>query len=161
MNLFRRYLKRLQKTAVKRQMRVKIIGDKTGLAEDIQEEIKDLESLSKNFDKMVFQIALNYGGRDEITRAVNKLADDVRSGALTEERITEETIESYLDTAGVPDPDLCIRTSGELRTSNFLLWETAYSEYYFTDVLWPDFSEAELDKALAAYAQRHRRKGGV
>ncbi|MEE1115010.1 MAG: polyprenyl diphosphate synthase [Eubacterium sp.] len=161
MNLFRRYLKRLQKTAVKRQMRVKIIGDKTGLAEDIQEEIKDLESLSKNFDKMVFQIALNYGGRDEITRAVNKLADDVRSGALTEERITEETIESYLDTAGVPDPDLCIRTSGELRISNFLLWQLAYTEFYFTDVPWPAFDKKELVRALEKYSSRDRRFGGA
>jgi undecaprenyl diphosphate synthase len=102
---------------------------------------------------------LNYGGRDEIERAVTKLADDVREGKIPEGRITGEVFEQYLDTAGMPDPDLMIRTSGELRISNFLLWQLAYTEFYFTDVPWPDFDKAELEKAVAAYESRERRYG--
>ena len=110
---------------------------------------------------MTFIIAVNYGGRDEIVRAVRKLAADVETGRLVKEDITEEVMESYLDTAGIPDPDLLIRTSGELRLSNYLLWQLAYTEIYVTDCLWPDFNKEELEKAIAAYNKRDRRFGGV
>ena len=129
MDLFRRYLKKLVKTAHRRQMRIRIIGDTAGLDPDIQESIRYLEEVSGVYDKMLFQIALNYGGRDEIERAVTRLADDARKGLLPDGRVTGNMIESYLDTAGVPDPDLLIRTSGEQRLSNFLLWQLAYTEF--------------------------------
>ncbi|MCR4653198.1 MAG: isoprenyl transferase [Eubacterium sp.] len=159
MNLFRKYLKRCMRKAKKNEMRVKIIGDPSALDEDIQESIKELEGMSKDYDKMFFQIALNYGGRDEIERAVTKLADDVREGKIPEGRISGEVFEQYLDTAGMPDPDLMIRTSGELRISNFLLWQLAYTEFYFTDVAWPDFNRKELIKAIEKYNGRDRRFG--
>nr|WP_081794803.1 isoprenyl transferase [[Eubacterium] cellulosolvens] len=159
MNLFRKYLKRCMRKAKKNQMRVKIIGDPSALDEDIQESIKELEGMSKDYDQMFFQIALNYGGRDEIERAVTKLADDVREGKIPEGRITGDVFENYLDTAGMPDPDLMIRTSGELRISNFLLWQLAYTEFYFTDVAWPDFNRKELIKAIEKYNGRDRRFG--
>jgi undecaprenyl diphosphate synthase len=159
MNVFRKYLKRCMRKAKKNEMRVKIIGDPSALDEDIQESIKELEGMSKDYDKMFFQIALNYGGRDEIERAVTKLADDVREGKIPEGRITGEVFEQYLDTAGMPDPDLMIRTSGELRISNFLLWQLAYTEFYFTDVAWPDFNRKELIKAIEKYNGRDRRFG--
>ena len=159
MNLFRKYLKRCMRKAKKNQMRVKIIGDPSALDEDIQESIKELEGMSKDYDQMFFQIALNYGGRDEIERAVTKLADDVREGKIPEGRITGDVFENYLDTAGIPDPDLMIRTSGELRISNFLLWQLAYTEFYFTDVAWPDFNRKELIKAIEKYNGRDRRFG--
>ena len=161
MNLFRRYLKRCEKNAVKRQMRVKIIGDPTGLAPDIQDMIRELEDMSAGYDKMFFQIALNYGGRDEIRRAAEKIIADAREGKITEADMTEECFASYLDTAGIPDPDLLIRTSGEERISNFLLWQLAYTEFYFTDVPWPAFNEEELEKAIDKYNRRDRRFGGV
>ena len=161
MNLFRRYLKRCEKNAVKRQMRVKIIGDPTGLAPDIQDMIRELEGMSAGYDKMFFQIALNYGGRDEIRRAAGKIIADAREGKITEADMTEDCFASYLDTAGIPDPDLLIRTSGEERISNFLLWQLAYTEFYFTDVPWPAFNEEELEKAIDKYNRRDRRFGGV
>jgi undecaprenyl diphosphate synthase len=159
MNLFRKYLKRCMRKAKKNRMRVKIIGDPSALDPDIQESIKELEGMSKDYDRMFFQIALNYGGRDEIERAVTKLADDVRTGKIPEGRITGDVFESYLDTAGIPDPDLMIRTSGELRLSNFLLWQLAYTEFYFTDVAWPEFNRRELVKAIEKYNGRDRRFG--
>lgn len=159
MNLFRRYLKRCEKNAIKRQMRVKIIGDPDGLAPDIQDSIKELEDMSAGYDRMFFQIALNYGGRDEIVRAATKLAEDARNGRLPSGKVSEELFASYLDTAGIPDPDLLIRTSGEQRLSNFLPWQLAYTEFYFTDVPWPDFHEAELMQAIEKYNQRDRRFG--
>ncbi len=161
MNLFRRYLKRCEKNAVKRQMRVKIIGDPTGLAPDIQDMIRELEDMSAGYDKMFFQIALNYGGRDEIRRAAEKIIADAREGKITEADMTEDCFASYLDTAGIPDPDLLIRTSGEERISNFLLWQLAYTEFYFADVPWPAFNEEELEKAIDKYNRRDRRFGGV
>ena len=161
MNLFRRYLKRLVRTAHKRRMRVKIIGDPTALDADIQESIRMLESASESYEDMVFQIALNYGGRDEIVRAAARMARDLASGALQADDITEALFSSYLDTAGVPDPDLLIRTSGELRTSNFLPWQLAYTEFYFTDVPWPAFGRADLMKAIDHYRGRDRRYGGI
>lgn len=138
MKLFRNYLKKCIKISQKNNMRVKVIGDITAFDSDIQESIKKLEDFSKDFTDLHFQIALNYGSRDEITRAVNRMLEDQKAGKL-ETPVSEDTISDYLDTAGIPDPDLMIRTSGELRLSNYLLWQLAYSEFYFTDVPWPDF----------------------
>ena len=142
-------------------MRVKIIGDPSAFAPDIQEKIRELEEFSKDYDELYFQIALNYGSRDEMVRGIRKLAQDAIDGKIRPEDITEQSFGNYLDTAGIPDPDLMIRTSGELRLSNFLLWQMAYTEFYFTDVAWPDFNKAELVKAIEKYNQRDRRYGGV
>ena len=161
MKLFRSYLKKCVKIAERNKMRVKIIGDTSVFDEVIRERIHYLEEVSKDYDELYFQIALNYGSRDEITRGMRRMAQDAAEGKLIPAQITEETIEGYLDTAGVPDPDLLIRTSGELRLSNYLIWQCAYAEYYFTNVLWPDFHANELNKALADYAQRGRRFGGI
>lgn len=160
MKLFRNYLKKCIKISQKNNMRVKVIGDITAFDSDIQESIEKLEDFSKDFTDLHFQIALNYGSRDEITRAVNRMLEDQKAGKL-ETPVSEDTISDYLDTAGLPDPDLMIRTSGELRLSNFLLWQLAYSEFYFTDVPWPDFKKEELVKAIEKYNERDRRYGGV
>lgn len=153
MMLFARMLKAKEKDFMKNQVRFRMIGRRGDLSKSLLKTIEALEAKTARFERQ-FIVAISYGGRAEIIDAMNAA---IRRG----EPLTEETFRNYLYAPDVPDPDLVIRTSGELRTSNFLLWETAYSEYYFTDVLWPDFSEAELDKALEAYAQRHRRKGGV
>ena len=160
MKLFRNYLKKCIKISQKNNMRVKVIGDITAFDSDIQESIEKLEDFSKDFTDLHFQIALNYGSRDEITRAVNRMLEDQKAGKL-ETPVSEDTISDYLDTAGIPDPDLMIRTSGELRLSNYLLWQLAYSEFYFTDVPWPDFHKEELERAIEAYNKRDRRYGGV
>ena len=160
MKLFRNYLKKCIKISQKNNMRVKVIGDITAFDSDIQESIEKLEDFSKDFTDLHFQIALNYGSRDEITRAVNRMLEDQKAGKL-ETPVSEDTISGYLDTAGIPDPDLMIRTSGELRLSNYLLWQLAYSEFYFTDVPWPDFKKEELVKAIEKYNERDRRYGGV
>ena len=161
MKLFRSYLKKCVKIAERNKMRVKIIGDTSVFDEVIRERIHYLEEVSKDYDELYFQIALNYGSRDEITRGMRRMAQDAAEGKLIPAQITEETIEGYLDTAGVPDPDLLIRTSGELRLSNFLLWQLAYTEFYFTEVPWPDFDKEELIRAIEKYNQRDRRYGGV
>lgn len=161
MKLLRNYMKTCLKTAEKNHMRVRVIGDKSGLAEDIRERIAQLEEASKNNDGLNFQIAINYGSRDEMIRAMKKMAADQADGRLRPEDISEEIFTSYLDTADIPDPDLLIRTSGEQRLSNFLLWQLAYSEFYFADVHWPDFTKEELIKAIEAYNGRDRRYGGV
>ena len=142
-------------------MRMKVIGDIKAFAPDIQQSVRELEEYSKDFDGIYFQLALNYGRRYELRRGMQKMALEVKDGKVEPESITESTIESYLDTAGVPDPDLMIRTSGEQRLSNFLLWQLAYSEFYFTPVAWPDFNKEELIKAIEKYNQRDRRYGGV
>ena len=160
MKLFRNYLKKCIKISQKNNMRVKVIGDITAFDSDIQESIEKLEDFSKDFTDLHFQIALNYGSRDEITRAVNRMLEDQKAGKL-ETPVSEDTISDYLDTAGLPDPDLMIRTSGELRLSNYLLWQLAYTEFYFTEVPWPDFHEEELRKAIEQYNNRDRRYGGV
>ena len=160
MKLFRNYLKKCIKISQKNNMRVKVIGDVSAFDPDIQESIAKLENFSKDFTELHFQIALNYGSRDEITRAVNRMLEDQKAGKL-ETPVEEETITNYLDTAGIPDPDLMIRTSGELRLSNYLLWQLAYTEFYFTDVPWPDFKRGELVKAIEKYNERDRRYGGV
>ena len=161
MQLFRYYMVRLLKIAKAHNVRVKMIGERSRFDRAIVEGINRLEEETKNNTGMTFIIAVNYGGRDEIVRAVRKLAADVETGRLVKEDITEEVMESYLDTAGIPDPDLLIRTSGELRLSNYLLWQLAYTEIYVTDCLWPDFNKEELEKAIAAYNKRDRRFGGV
>lgn len=160
MKLFRSYLKKCIKISKENKMRVKVIGDPSAFDEDIQKSIREVEEFSKDFDELHFQIALNYGSRDEIVRAVNRMMADQKQGVL-DGPVTEEVFSGYLDTAGIPDPDLLIRTSGELRLSNYLLWQLAYTEFYFTDVPWPDFKKEELVKAIEKYNKRDRRYGGV
>lgn len=157
MTLLRSYMKTCVKTAKKNHMRVRVIGDKTGLAKDIQDSIANLEKESRDQDGLNFTIAINYGSRDEICRAVKRITEE----GLRPEEITEDVISARLDTAGIPDPDLLIRTSGEQRLSNFLMWQLAYTEFYFADMPWPDFSKEELTRAIEKYNQRERRYGGV
>ena len=161
MKLLESYLKNCIKTADKNNMRVRVIGDTTRLSERFQERIRELEAASAKNDGLNLQIAINYGSRDEMTRAMRRMSEDVAVGKRKPEEITERVFEEYLDTAGIPDPDLLIRTSGELRLSNFLLWQLAYSEFYFTDVPWPDFHKEELERAIEAYNKRDRRFGGL
>ena len=161
MKLLESYLKNCIKTADKNNMRVRVIGDTTRLSERFQERIRELEAASAKNDGLNLQIAINYGSRDEMTRAMRRMSEDVAAGKRKPEEITESVVEEYLDTAGIPDPDLLIRTSGELRLSNFLLWQLAYSEFYFTDVPWPDFHKEELERAIEAYNKRDRRFGGL
>ncbi len=159
MKLFRQYLKTCIKTAQKNNMCVKIIGDKTAFEEDMQMRMTELEEVTKDNTGLHFQVALNYGSRDEITRSTRKIAELVKQGSLLPEDITEDIIENHLDTADIPNPDLLIRTSGEQRLSNFLVWQLAYAEFYYTQVLWPDFTKEELEKAIDAYNARDRRYG--
>lgn len=161
MKLLYSYLKDCIKTSKKNNMQVRVIGDITRLADDLQEQIRELEEVSARNTGLHFQVALNYGSRDEIIRAIQKMGRDIRSGQLEPDDITEDTLSGFLDTRGIPDPDLMIRTSGEQRLSNYLLWQMAYTEFYFTDVLWPDFDRAELEKAVEFYRHRDRRFGGV
>ena len=161
MKLLRNYMKTCLKTAEKNRMRVRVIGDKTGLDEDIRNRIAELEEATKDNGGLNFQIALNYGSRDEIKRAMVRMAEDVEKGVLLPQQITEDVISDYLDTRALPDPDLLIRTSGEERLSNFLMWQLAYTEFYFTDVAWPDFDKKEFEKAIDKFNHRDRRYGGV
>ena len=161
MKLLRNYLKDCIKTTSKNNMKVRIIGDKTGLDDDIREQIDNLEKESAKNTGLNFQIAINYGSRDEMVCAMRRMNADIASGIIKESDITEETFSSYLDTSGIPDPDMIIRTSGEQRLSNFLMWQSAYSEFYFPEVLWPDFNRKELVKAIEAYNKRDRRYGKV
>ena len=161
MKLLRNYMKTCLKTAAKNDMVVRVIGDKTGLDDDIRERIDELERASANNQGLNFQIAINYGSRDEIVRSVRKVMEDVKAGKIEAEQMDEEVFDSYLDTAGIPSPDLLIRTSGEQRLSNFLMWQLAYTEFYFTDVPWPAFTKEELQKAVEKYNGRDRRYGGV
>ena len=161
MKLLRDYMKTCLKTAEKNRMCVRVLGDKSRLDEDIRTRIGELEQATKNNDGLHFQIAINYGGRDEIVRAIRRAADDVKAGTLAVDGISEEVFSGYLDTAGLPEPDLLIRTCNEQRISNFLLWQLAYTEFYFTPVPWPDFTKEELIKAVEAYNHRDRRYGGL
>lgn len=161
MRLLRRYLKDCIERTSKNNMRVRIIGDKTRLDKDIIEAIDELTEVSSRNTGLNFTIALNYGSRDEIVRAVRGIARDVEDGKLTPNMITEELISDRLDTWDMPDPDLLIRTSGEQRLSNWMLWQLAYTEFYFTDVLWPDFNKKELIRAVEYYNTRDRRFGGI
>ena len=160
MKLLRFYMVKLIDVANKNNVKAVMIGDESRFEPDIRKGIKKLIEATKNNTGMVFAFAINYGGRDEIKRAVENIADDVESGKISKSDISEELISSYLDTKDLPDPDLLIRTSGELRVSNFLLWQIAYSEFYITDTLWPDFDKEELLKAIESYSHRQRRYGG-
>lgn len=161
MKLLRNYMKTCLKTAEKNRMCVRVIGEKSRLDDDIRTRIEELEEATKNNDGLKFTIAINYGGRDEITRAVRTLAKKAAAGEISSEDITEEVISDALDTHGLPEPDLLIRTCNEQRISNFLLWQLAYTEFYFTDVAWPDFTKEELEKAVEAYNRRNRKFGLV
>lgn len=162
MNLLRDYLKESLTDFKKENIRTRFIGDRAPLDADIRRLMEEAEASTQDKTGMVLNIAINYGGRPEIVQAVQALAREVRSGALSPEDITEEAIGRRLYTAGQPDPDLILRPSGEYRTSNFLLWQSAYAEYVFMDdILWPDFTTDALDAAFAEYARRDRRFGGV
>lgn len=159
MDLLRFYLKNYFKKFVKDNIRMHVIGEKSRLDTDIQKAIAEIEDLSREKNGMTVHVALNYGGRDELRRAVTKIARETADGTLSPDAITEDTISDALDTAGTPDPELMIRTSGEERISNFLLWQIAYSEFFFSDTLWPDFDKKELERAIYYYQNRERRFG--
>lgn len=161
MKLLRNYMKTCLKTAAKNDMKIRVIGDIEPLDDDIKSRIRELEAATTDNGGLNFTIALNYGSRDELTRAAQKMAKDCAEGKIKAEEIDESVFETYLDTHGIPDPDMMIRTSGEQRLSNYLLWQLAYSEFYFTDVPWPDFTKEELVKAIKEYNHRHRRFGKV
>ena len=161
MRLLGSYMKTCLKTAKKNNMRVRVLGDISRLTPKLQEQIRELETVSSQYDGFHFQIALNYGSRDEMMRAMKMMYGEIEAGRLSKDEVTEEVFSGYLDTADLPDPDLLIRTSGEQRLSNYLLWQLAYSEFYFTDTPWPDFDEDELKKAVEAYQNRERRYGGL
>ena len=161
MKLLEGYLKNCIKTADKNNMRVRVIGEITRLSNAFQQRIHELETASASNTGLNLTIAINYGSRDEILRAVRHMVEDAREGNLETKDIDENVFSSYLDTRELPDPDLLIRTSGEQRLSNYLLWQLAYSEFYFTDVPWPDFHKKELELAIEAYNKRDRRFGGL
>lgn len=161
MKLLAKYLIDCIERSTKNNMQVRVIGDKTGLNDKLVNKINELENVTKNATGLKFTIGINYGGRDEIRRAVAEIAKEAAEGIIQPEDVTEELINKHLDTAGLPDPDLLIRTSGEERLSNFLPWQLAYTEFYFTDVLWPDFTKEDLLKAIRYYNGRERRFGGV
>ena len=161
MDLLRSYMKNSIKRAQKNNMCVRVLGDKSALAEDLRASIEELERATMDNTGLHFQIAINYGGRDELRRGITRLAEQVAAGELKPGDIDDGRIAAQLDTAGLPDPDLLIRTSGEQRISNFLLWQLAYAELYFTQVPWPDFDKDELARAVEAYQNRDRRYGLV
>lgn len=161
MQLFRYYMVRLLKVAKANNVRVSMIGDQQRFDRDIVEGINKLEQETKDNTGLTLVIAVNYGGRDEIVRATRNIMKDVKEGKVLPEEMDETMFQSYLDTAKIPDPDLLIRTSGELRLSNYLLWQLAYTELYVTDCYWPDFNIDEMKKAIVAYNSRERRFGGV
>ena len=161
MTILRNYLKDCIKRANKNNMKVRILGRKDGLDEDILKKITALEDATKDNTGLVFQVALNYGGRDEMIRAMRKMTKDVIEKGIDPEQIDEKMFAAYLDTKDAPDPDLIIRTSGEKRISNFLLWQCAYAEFDFPEILWPEFNKAALIEAVRRYNERDRRFGGV
>ena len=161
MKLLRNYMKTCLKTAAKNDMKIRVIGDIEPLDDDIKSRIRELEAATTDNGGLNFTIALNYGSRDELTRAAQKMAKDCAEGKIKAEEIDESVFETYLDTHGIPDPDMMIRTSGEQRLSNYLLWQLAYSEFYISPVPWPDFTKEELVKAIEEYNHRHRRFGKV
>ena len=160
MGFFLIYIKRLRERAMKNNIKVMMIGDRSRFSDELQELLNDTIAVTSKNTGMSFVMALNYGSRDEITRAVRSIGEKVAAGELKPEDITEDTISGSLDTAGMPDPDMLIRTSGELRLSNYMLWQLAYSEFYFTDVLWPDFHKEQLMEAIVEFNRRNRRFGG-
>ena len=161
MNLLNQYLKNCLKTAKKNNMRIRVIGDISRLDPSMQEKICLLEKESASYTGLNLTIAINYGSRDEIVRGIKRMYQDVEEHKLDADAISEDTVSKYLDTADLPDPDLMIRTSGEQRLSNYLLWQLAYAEFYFTPVAWPDFHGEELRKAVEASENRDRRYGKV
>ena len=165
MKLLAKYMKDAMKLSVKNNMRVRIIGDKTGLSDELNKLINELEDLSKEFTGLQLQIAVNYGGRDDLKRAFKNIIMEADENKMSykdlAEYITEDIISKNLDTADIPDPDLMIRTSGEQRLSNYLIWQLAYAEYFFTDTLWPDFGKKDLEEAIEFYSGRDRRFGGL
>lgn len=164
MDLFRDYLYDAQASEAdneRRQMRINFIGDRNGLPDDIVALMEEAETKSIDKNHIIVNIAINYGGRQEIAQAVRKLAQKAVDGEINAEEITEENISDMLYTSGQPDPDLIIRPSGEYRLSNFLIWQSAYAEFWYSDILWPDFTESDFDKAMEDFAKRNRRFGGV
>ena len=160
MDLFDKYLDEVE-DFIDENIRVRFIGDRTMLKPSLQAKMAHVEEISKDFDSMTLVLAINYGGRDEITYAVKCIAEDVKAGKLQTEDIDEKLLQSRLYTEEIPDVDLIIRPSGEQRLSNFLIWQSAYAEYYFTNILWPDFSKKDLEKAVLTFSERNRRFGGV
>ena len=161
MNLFRRYIRGEAETLNRDNVRVRFIGERLRLDAKLRGLMQELEELTEKNTRLNLTVALNYGGRDEIVRAVGRIARAVKLGMLQPEEVSEATISNFLDTAGIPDPDLVIRTSGERRTSNFLPWQCAFAEYVFTDIAWPDFRVAELVKTLNEFQDRDRRFGAT
>lgn len=161
MNLFRDYLISAVDKCNRNNVRCMVIGERSRLDSDIIDAINNLEEKTKDNTGITFIVAINYGSRDEITRGVREIAQDIKNGVINPEDIDDEMITEHLDTRGIPDPDLLIRTSGEERLSNFLMWQLAYSEFYFTDVPWPDFNKEELIKAFEVYTMRDRRYGNI
>ena len=160
MYLLRFYLDKFSKQADTENMRIKVLGDITALDKGIQKSIENAIERTKSNTGLTFNIALNYGGRAEILKAIKDIAQDVKDGSLDIDSISEDVVNSKLYTAGQPDPDLLIRTSGEIRTSNFLPWQLVYSEFYFVQKYWPDFAEADIDEAIRVYQKRNRKFGG-
>jgi undecaprenyl diphosphate synthase len=161
MTLFRRYISRESRSLVEKGIRVRFIGDRIRLDDTLVALMDDLELMTADNDRVHLTIALNYGGRDEVARATKRLAREVAAGRLDPEAVDAESLAKYLDTYVLPDPDLVIRTSGEARISNFLLWQSAYAEYEFIDTLWPDFTREEFARLVRGYAVRDRRYGAV
>ncbi|MEM8592371.1 MAG: polyprenyl diphosphate synthase [Pseudomonadota bacterium] len=161
MRLFRRYILSEAKALNDRGVRVRFIGDRIRLEDSLVRLMDDLELITAENDKLHLTIAINYGGRDEVTRAAQRLAYEIEQGRMSHKDVDAESLASFLDTRFLPDPDLVIRTSGEARISNFLLWQSAYAEYEFIDTLWPDFSADEFQRVVDGYAMRERRFGGV
>ena len=161
MSLFRRYITKEARSLLGENVRVRFIGDRVRLDSKLVTLMDELEQLTAGCTGVDLTIAINYGGRDEVARATKRLAEDVAAGRLDPASVDEETLPKYLDTCVLPDPDLVIRTSGEARISNFLLWQSAYAEYEFVDTLWPDFSADEFGALVSAYGSRERRYGGV
>ena len=161
MSLFRRYIEREARSLLQNGVRVRFIGDRVRLEDKLVTMMDDLELLTAGNDRVHLTIAINYGGRDEVTRAAKRLAYEIQQGRLSHKDVDAETLARFLDTHVLPDPDLVIRTSGEARISNFLLWQSAYAEYEFVDTLWPDFTEAEFAKVVDGFAVRDRRFGAV
>lgn len=159
MSLLGKYLREAAETMERDHIRLRILGDPAVLAPELQDLIRETADISARYEGFQANVCLNYGGRDEILRAARRYAQDCRNGSAPE--LTEAVFSNYMYSADLPDPDLVIRSGGEMRLSNFLMWETAYSELYFTDVLWPDFTPQDLDMAIAEYARRDRRFGAV
>ena len=161
MGLLDRYLHKAIREMAQKNIRLRFFGDLSPLSDSLKTLIAETDSISAHTSGMQVNVCLNYGGRDELTRAARQLAQECVRGSLRPEDISEDLVSARLYSAGIPDPDLMIRPGGELRLSNFLLWQNAYSEFYFTDTLWPDMNEAELDRAIAVYQRRKRRYGGI